>query len=216
MKVISFVNNKGGVGKTTLCSNLARALQLRADNQIQLIDADRSLRVWHSLNGFGLNLDTATNRASLLDGNKMAKKSGMDFNLIDTGGKLNEVVGAAIGISDLVIIPLRASPLDVWATMDTVNIMTAAMAAHEAIKARFVITLATHSSVLLKDVITTLQQEVPHIPVCESIIYGRVAFANTVSNGNSVFETKDKSAKQEMDSLTDEIIRILNENTQEA
>jgi chromosome partitioning protein len=40
MKVISFVNMKGGVGKTTLAVNVADALNRRADKRVLLVDID--------------------------------------------------------------------------------------------------------------------------------------------------------------------------------
>ena len=49
MKVVAVLNQKGGVGKTTLATNLARALHLEGAT-VLLVDSDPqgSARDWHA------------------------------------------------------------------------------------------------------------------------------------------------------------------------
>lgn len=51
MRVISFVNMKGGVGKTTLAVNFADALSRRLKNRVLLVDLDPQFNATQSLYG---------------------------------------------------------------------------------------------------------------------------------------------------------------------
>ncbi|MBO9429683.1 ParA family protein [Sulfitobacter sp. R18_1] len=51
MKVISFVNMKGGVGKTTLAVNVADVLSRRLDKRVLLVDLDPQFNATQSLYG---------------------------------------------------------------------------------------------------------------------------------------------------------------------
>src|SRR6187402_911240 len=124
MKTISFLNSKGGVGKTTLSINLARSLQL-SDNRVSLIDADAqgNLRDWYSMNTTGLSYKFADRKPLLLAAHKEAKDDKFDYLVIDTPGKLLNICSNAISISDLVVIPLTPSPLDLWGTIDMIDLV---------------------------------------------------------------------------------------------
>lgn len=215
MKVITFMNSKGGVGKTTLCSTLARSIQLDSPNErILLVDADKSLKVWHNAGeGFGIDLVGATTRASLLSAKKMGVELGATVMLIDTGGLLTEVVGTAASISDMIIIPVRASALDVWATLKSIAVIDAALSANPKINTLFVMNSVEAKTSIVKDVIEALNKEAPHIPVAQTIIHERIVFAKMVNQGKTIYEAKgkekDPKAIAEMDRFTSEVIRRL-------
>jgi chromosome partitioning protein len=215
MKVITFMNSKGGVGKTTLCSTLARSIQLdNPDERQLLVDADKSLKVWHNAgDGFGIDLVGATTRASMLSAKKMANELGAEIMLIDTGGLLTEVVGTAASISDMIIIPVRASALDVWATLKSITVIDAALSAKPNIKPMFVMNSVEAKTSIVKDVIEALNEKVPYIPVAKTIIHERVVFAKMVNQGKTIYEAKGKEkclkAIAEFDKLTSEILTEL-------
>jgi chromosome partitioning protein len=209
MRVVSFLNNKGGVGKTTLCANVARAFARNQKNKVLLIDADcqKSLSHWHNAgDGLGLDLVCADTRASLLSSLKLARQAKFDLVMIDTPGRLMALTGAALSITDIAIIPVQASPLDVWATYDTINLVRAARNANPNLAGMIVINQAIPNCLITTDVKNAIKDEMNDIYLAQTVIHGRIAFAKTVNDGKTAFETKDKQAIGEIECLSVEIL----------
>lgn len=214
MKVISFMNHKGGVGKTTLVVNLARGIYLDDDpRSIMLVDADPqgSLRDWQNASDekmSGLDVIGADRRQSLLGAEAIAQNNMAGYMLIDTPGDINEIHGAAISISDLIVIPVRPSPWDVWATMDMINLVRNAMPANPKLKAMFVLNQAIPNCTINKEVIEALK-EFEEIKLINSAIAHRVSFAKVVNSGQTVYESKDNLAIKECDNVITELLAYL-------
>lgn len=212
MKVVSFLNNKGGVGKTTLCANIARAFVRNQKNKVLLIDADcqKSLSHWHNAgDGLGLELVCADTRASLLSSLKLAKQANFDLVMIDTPGRLMALSGAALSVTDVVMVPIQASPLDVWATYDTVNLVRAAKNANSNLASVIVINQAIPNCTITTDVKIAIKEEMVDMYLAQTVIHGRIAMAKTMNDGKTVFEAKDKQAIGEIECLSIEIIGAL-------
>ena len=221
MKTISFINSKGGTGKTTLCANVNAAIQKWFSATAILIDADPqgSLRDWHNINQTNnCQLVCADTRQSLHSATRLALSSNYDYMLIDTPGHLAQITGAAISMSDLIIIPIQPSPLDVWSTIDTIDIVKSAMQSNPSLQSLFVVNRATPNCRLTTDLLAAIIEADPEqqIPVFGKIIHNRIAFARAASNGQTIFDLKDELAKTEIELLTIEIIqRLTDENTKQ-
>jgi chromosome partitioning protein len=210
MKTISFINQKGGVGKTTLCANIGYGLEFVGSVGIPFIyvDADPqgSLRDWHNSehNDNRSQLVIADTRQSLLSAHRVAQQANYEYMLIDTPGKIAEITGAALTLSDYVIIPIQPSALDVWATIDSIDLVRAAMSAKPSLKACFVINRAIKNSKLNMELLGAIADADPEgsIPVCQTIIHGRVIYARSMNEGQTVFEHPDEQAETEITELT--------------
>lgn len=213
MKVISLLNHKGGVGKTTLCTNIAKGLQLIDESSnVLLVDSDQqgSLRDWHdaSEGAIGINVIGADRRQMLLQSKALALSLNTDYMIIDTPGDMKEIHGAAVSISDLVIIPIRPSPYDIWATMDTIDLIKTSMSANNNLKAVFVINQAIQNSTITTDVIEALNMH-SEIPLTNKHICHRVAFAKCANIGGTIYDSKDVLAIKEMYGLVKYIFELL-------
>ncbi|WP_181706723.1 AAA family ATPase [Chthonobacter rhizosphaerae] len=117
MRVISVVNSKGGVGKTTVSTNLACALA-RSDVRLTLADADyqKSLTRWNAArSGYPAIAGCLDFRKLDADALKAAKT---DVVLVDgRAGLRKQSLQDLITLSDVLVVPLSASPLDVDATL---------------------------------------------------------------------------------------------------
>ncbi|WP_077033568.1 ParA family protein [Pelomonas sp. KK5] len=121
MPVILVANPKGGVGKSTLSSNVAGYLARRG-HRVMLGDADRqqSARRWLELRPAGLpKIETWD-----IDGGRGTVKppKGVSHVVIDSpaglkGGRLQ----ALYGVADRIVIPLQPSLFDIQATYDFVQ-----------------------------------------------------------------------------------------------
>ena len=120
MPVIVVANPKGGVGKTTLSTNLAGYLASRG-RSVMLGDVDRqqSSRIWLGLRPAGLPKVAAW---ELAQGEVVRPPKGTTHIVLDTpaglhGKRLDEIMKLA----DKVLIPLQPSIFDIHATHEFVT-----------------------------------------------------------------------------------------------
>lgn len=114
MATISFASSKGGVGKTTSALLFAGEL-VHAGAKVAIVDADpnKPIRRWAELGHVpeAMHLVTDVTEANILDIiDEMEQR--FPFVLVDLEGSANMLVSYAISRSDLVIIPLQGSQLD--------------------------------------------------------------------------------------------------------
>ncbi|WP_279598257.1 ParA family protein [Methylobacterium sp. J-026] len=128
MQVISIVQQKGGVGKTTLAINVAGALKQRGLS-VMVVDADPqgSATAWAFPRKLGFEV-----KAELLANGTLSiwlrniLKQRADVILIDTPAGLSSVFRAAVDVADLVLIPCGPSSLDINAARTTLlNVVSA-------------------------------------------------------------------------------------------
>lgn len=217
MKIISLVNSKGGVGKTTLCINLARQMQMHIcakeqkpkDAKVLLVDADPqgSIRDWHDAGGHVLidmvSLDRKSAIIQLRDMNM-----DYDFVFIDTPGKVDEIMCSAIAVSDLVLIPVQPSPYDIWASMDTIELVKNRQAiANDKPECRFVLNRCIPNTIIASDVKAHMHKSAfKHL---QTSISNRVIFAESAQRGCTIFESGNELAISSIKSLGDEMREVL-------
>jgi chromosome partitioning protein len=208
-KVISVLNQKGGAGKTTLSVHIATALA-RKGEKVLLIDADPQ----------GSSLDWSASRQGepLFPVAGLPKASihkelpglahGYTTVLIDGPPRVYDVTRSAIMASDLVLVPVQPSPYDVWAAKEIVDLLHEASVYNGKLKTAFVINRKIVNTAIGRDVAEALR-EYP-VPVLKATICQRVAFAETASQGLTVYEMSPGSiACQEIDALVIEVKRLV-------
>jgi chromosome partitioning protein len=125
--VVAVAAQKGGVGKTTVASNLAAAAHLSGLRTILLdMDSQGSAFDWFHARAKGSKLTglavVKTDRP--LAGDQFRDiTAGYDFAVCDSPPRVDAVTRAAAINADLVLLPLRAGPLDWWATEQTVRVL---------------------------------------------------------------------------------------------
>lgn len=122
MPVVSFVTQKGGSGKTTLAFSCAVAAE-QEGLKVLLIDMDPqgTAESWYQDRETSSPQLIRIDSFRLADALSTARERGFDLVFIDTPGRDEPSVAAAIRASDLCIIPCRPTPADMKATPQTVN-----------------------------------------------------------------------------------------------
>ena len=204
--ILGFLNQKGGVGKTTLAVHVADALA-RREHRVLLVDADPqgSALDWAATRvGKPLFPVAGLPRASIHK-ELPSLAHGYDFIVIDGPPRVYDVARSSIMASDLILIPVQPSPYDVWAAKEIVDLVKEAAIFKPGLKSAFVINRKIVNTALGRDVADALA-EYP-VPVLKATICQRVALAESAAQGLTVFETApESSAAREITALVDEIL----------
>jgi chromosome partitioning protein len=113
-KVIAVANPKGGVGRTTLAMNLAGALA-NAGYSVRVVDGDPMQTAMH-WSAVGRHFPATVVAAANFDREAMMQE-GADVVIVDCpNSRTLEFSRAALAASDLTLVPVRPSKLDIWAT----------------------------------------------------------------------------------------------------
>jgi chromosome partitioning protein len=207
MKVIAILNQKGGVGKTTLATNIATKFHLDGE-KVLLVDSDPqgSARDWHACGNSELSvvgLDRPT-----LDKDVQKISGGFDWIIIDGAPQLSNMAVSAIKCADLIIIPVHPSPYDIWASADLVEIIkTRHQLTDGTPKACFLISKQIGNTLLTKEVNEVLGTH--SFPVMKSFTTQRVAYVQSATTGGSVFNTNNEAAILEITQIVNEIREII-------
>ena len=209
--IISVLNQKGGVGKTTLSINLAAALALDGRTPL-LIDADpqASALDWQaSREGESLFPVVGLARPTLHKDVPTLQGTHADI-VIDGPPRVNDLAKSAILASDLVIIPVQPSPYDIWAADEIVKLIEEAQLTKPKLKVRFLINRLVMKTTIGRDVGDALK-EYP-FKAFETAITQRVVFAESAAGGLSVLEFAPKGpAASEIRALLEEIKALCQE-----
>ena len=185
--IIGLLNQKGGVGKTTLAVNLAAALTLRG-GRVLLIDADPqgSALDWAAAREgdplfavVGLPRPTVHKEIGVVG-------HGYDHVVIDGPPRVTDLARSAIMASDLVMIPVQPSPYDIWAADEVVKLIAEARVYKENLKSVFAVNRKIANTAIGRDVGEALAAYA--LPVLKATITQRVVFAEAVAQGKSIFE----------------------------
>ncbi|NBB81663.1 MAG: AAA family ATPase [Verrucomicrobia bacterium] len=125
MPVISLANPKGGAGKSTCALILATQL---AENgaSVAIVDADpeRWISQWADLPGCPENIRVinGVTEDNVVDQIELASERAQ-FVIVDLEGTASLTVASAIGMSDLVLIPMQGSAMDARGGAKTIRLI---------------------------------------------------------------------------------------------
>ncbi len=204
--IIAVLNQKGGVGKTTLSVNFAAAAALSGKRSL-LIDADPqgSALDWQASRK-GENLFPVLGLAKpTLHKDVPALAVHYDHVIIDGPPRVNDLARSALLASDRVVIPVQPSPYDVWAADEIVKLIQEVALYKENLQSLFVINRKIVNSAIGRDVVEALKTY--PFPVADAVVHQRVAFAESAAAGLSVLESDPKgTAAKEIRILVRELL----------
>jgi len=203
--IISLVNQKGGVGKTTIAINLASGLS-ESGHRVLLVDADPqgSVLQWQSITDDQRFEVMHRPSASLLDDKKTMAR-GRDHVIIDAPPAMGGITRAVLAVSNLAIVPIGPSPLDIWSSKETLSLFPEVRKHNRRLQARLLICRKIVGTRVGKEAREAL--ETYDMDVFESEISQRVAFVEAMISGRSVLDDAPKSeAAAEIRRLCQEIV----------
>lgn len=211
MTVVSMLNQKGGVGKTTLSIHLAAALAASHGGQnVLLVDADPQ----------GSALDWSAQRAveplfrvvglpkPTLHRDIPALGQNYAWTIIDGPPRVNDLARSAIAASDVVLIPVQPSPFDIWAAQDIIDIVNECLVHKPNLHVRFVLNRLFPNTTLGKEVKDALAGF--DVRTMDSMVRNRTEYAKAAKSGLTALETEPGGqAAREIEALTGELCALL-------
>ena len=187
MKTIVVGSQKGGSAKTTLVAHLAVEAEREGDAPVWVIDTDQqgTLSQWHSRRESDVPQRAEIPFSELAKGlEALAGKHKAAYCIIDTAPADSKENAAILAMADLVLIPVRPSPNDLWAVGQTVAVVKDAGKPF-----LFVVTQAKPNANITAQTIAALSR---HGPVAQAFIADRVPYATAMAGGNTAPELAAK------------------------
>ncbi|MPM10103.1 chromosome partitioning protein [Rhodobacter sp. 140A] len=199
--VITVAQQKGGAGKTTLAVNLAVAL-LKRGASVALLDTDPqgSLGRWfmtrrETLGEAGLEFSTSSAWGVSYEVEKLKKL--VDVVIIDTPPKVDSDLRPALREADMVLVPISASLVDLWATEGVLD-----LARREGKQPKLVLNRVKRGTRLDGEVRAAAEKLEGEL--LEPVLAHRVVYAETLGQGLGALEAARRGpASDEVEALLD-------------
>jgi len=208
-KIITFANQKGGSGKSTLSVNLA-VLWSNSNYKVAVIDGDaqKSLTYWMEARRkyYGdsdIGIDTYPYNSHSLESDIKQIKRKYNFVIIDSPPSITYDTIQIVKNSDKIFVPVLPSPVDLLATIPFLH-----LAKQERKKALVILNRVMPRARLTEAMILRLRYA--GAKISRSRVSNKVIFAETFAVGRGVVDISvNTDTSKEIINLGNEIIRNL-------
>ena len=210
---IAITSLKGGVGKTTIATNLAVCFAQKG-YKVCIVDTDAEQE--SSISWAEQRDDSAVNVTVIRVGEKnlirevRQMEKNFDIIFLDGSPQLKELASATIAASNFVIVPISSSAYDFWALENFMQrFEQVRQMKEEKLEVYILLNKFNENLNIGKELNESLRNEFADTPRLKTTLGERVAYKETISHGMGVTEFKDKKAKDEIEALTLEIENIM-------
>lgn len=213
--IIAVLNMKGGSGKSTVATNLARGLQEHGETCVVDADPQGTALRWDNASPESADLPAVFAASMPLDDRIPALAKGWDFVVVDGAAKAKDRTRQSVQAADVVLIPVRPSGADLWASEWLVSVVKNRQRMTGGVpRSAFVISQQIVGTNLAGEIADVLGEY--ELPVLEGRTSQRVAYAEALSVGSTVLDMKPEGkAAEEIRTITEETLQ-LTQNQQNA
>ena len=184
MKTIVITSQKGGSGKTTIASHLAVAAERGGHGPTVVIDTDpqQTLATWWEAREAEAPALAPVSLSELPEKLEGLAQLGFAYCFIDTPPALTEQNRQILRLADLILIPARPSPNDLWSLGATLDLVKQADTPFV-----FVLTQAKGNARITVQAIAALSK---HGQIFQSVVHDRVDYAASMTDGRTAPEVR--------------------------
>jgi chromosome partitioning protein len=213
MSVITFVNQKGGCGKSTSAVHFAYFLK-RSGKSVLLVDADaqRSSSFWLE------SMDDPIRSAVVQSPDELLEQipelnAECDYLVVDGPAGLAEPTRAILFRADLAVIPCKPTGLDSHSAFEAVRLIRQAQSVRQGPpKAALFLSQAVKGTKLKDEAISLLSKTKEVAPLLKTTIHQKQAIADAFGQSATVWDLPGRPAaesRREYERLFKEIMSLL-------
>ncbi len=183
MKIISFVAQKGGTGKTTLAISLA-TIAVDSGKSVALVDLDPQVSVckWSDLRQKETPTVIDSQPARLKAVIDRAKNEKLDLLCIDTASRTEQASLEAVRLSDLVVVPMQPSVADLKTIEATYDLIKLGHGKQSLI----ILNRIKHFGTRHSEVMLWLKKQ--ELPICKFTVGDRIGYQDAFAEGAGICE----------------------------
>lgn len=212
-RVISLCNQKGGCGKSTTAVHFAYWLTVKRKARVLLVDADaqRSSSQWVE------DMETQIDREVVQTPDDLLERipelaADREYVIVDGPASLSEATRAILFRTDLAVIPVQPTGVDLRSASDAMRLVKQAQSVRSGLPAATLFLSRAVKGTRLKDEARALLAQIPGATLLDTVIHQKQAVADTSGQSATVWELPGRAATEsggEFDGLFKEILKLL-------
>jgi len=212
--IILFGGEKGGVGKSTLTTNVATELSMR-NAEVIIIDTDpqkTSVNWVDRRNNIvakcGIKINAVSRDGNIIDTVQNFSQK-YDIVLIDASGRDSQSLRTGLTVADKFYCPIRASQADLETLPHVCDIIAIAKSFNKSLECSVIVSCAPTNPMIneVSDAINLLEDFSEYFSLSRIFIRERKIYRDALLSGNGVVELENDKARIEIKQLVDELLR---------
>jgi chromosome partitioning protein len=210
--IILLGSQKGGVGKSTIASNITVELAKR-NYDVILVDSDsqqHSVSDWYSYREeqSGLVKVSCIEKHGNIKNTLLEMSEKYDYVVVDVAGRDTKEMRSAMLCADIMITPLRASQFDINTVSILNDVIDEVLDYNEKLNVKAIVSCAPTNPKISEAIeAKNLLKDFEHICLMDTIIHDRKIYRDAIANGIGVVESDNEKAKFEIEQVVNEILK---------
>lgn len=194
MAVVAFINQKGGSGKSSSAVHFAVWLH-REGHSVRVVDTDAQLSAQQWLNSLSTDIPCITldNPDDLLE-QLSDLNAEQDYLVVDGPAKLSEITRAILLGTDLAVLPVQPTGLDLQSAYDAVRLIRQARKVRGKLPHSALFLSRAIKGTRLKGESLSALEQIEDMTILQTVIHQKQAIADAFGQGETVFSMSGRAA----------------------